>query len=227
MGTGARAGQNRDHADAQETDHDPRHDGSGAAGRRACGCRPDRRSDARGVLPLSRSQGRAYVGQSIPEECLEQDIEVIDTGGRVVRIIPGRKSLEGLAARKAADDARLAAANHDRTLLATYLSVADIERLRDQRVELLVQQALVTDQYIVNLQEREARLSRDVQRFRPYSDKRRAPPLPDHVAEDIVNTVNGLQVYRQELAKNTAEQKKLRGEFNSDIARFKELKGIK
>jgi len=172
-------------------------------------------------------QGRAYVGQSIPEECLEQDIEVIDTGGRVVRVIPGRKSLEGLEARKAADDARLAAANHDRTLLATYLSVADIERLRDQRVELLVQQALVTDQYIVNLQEREARLSRDVQRFRPYSDKRRAPPLPDHIAEDIVNTVNGLQVYRQELAKNTAEQKKLLGEFNSDIARFKELKGIR
>ena len=50
--------------------------------------------------------------------------------------------------------------------------------------------------------------------------------LPDHVAEDIVNTVNGLQVYQQALAKNTSEQQKLRGEFDSDIARFKELKGI-
>jgi len=37
--------------------------------------------------------------------------------------------------------------------------------------------------------------------------------------------VNGLQVYQQELAKNTAEQQKLRGEFDSDIARFKQLKG--
>jgi len=42
-----------------------------------------------------------------------------------------------------------------------------------------------------------------------------------------VNTVNGLQVYQQELAKNMAEQEKLRQEFGSDIARFKELKGIK
>jgi hypothetical protein len=50
--------------------------------------------------------------------------------------------------------------------------------------------------------------------------------LPDHVAEDIVNTVNGLQIYEQELAKNTAEQQRLRTEFNSDIARFKQLKGI-
>jgi hypothetical protein len=173
------------------------------------------------------TRGRTYVGQAIPAECMDQDVEVLDESGRLVRIIPGRDSLKEIAAQKAADEARAAAANRDKTLLATYLSVADIERLRDQRLELLVQQARVTDQYIVNLRDREARLVLDVKRFRPYSDKQNAPPLPDHIAEDIVNTVNGLQVYQQELAKNTEEQQRLRGEFDSDIARFKELKGIK
>ena len=67
----------------------------------------------------------------------------------------------------------------------------------------------------------------DVQRYRPYSDKPKAPPLPDHLAEEMVNTVNGLQVYEEELAKNTAEQDRLRAEFDADIARFKELKGVK
>jgi hypothetical protein len=172
------------------------------------------------------ANGRTYVGQAIPAECMDADVEVLDSAGRVVRIIPGRDSLQQVAAQKAAEDARLAAANRDRTLLATYLSVADIERLRDQRLELLVQQGRVTDQYIVNLKDREARLVQDVQRFRPYSDSKNAPPLPEHIAEDIVNTVNGLQVYQQELAKNTEEQRRLRGEFDSDIARFKELKGI-
>jgi hypothetical protein len=172
------------------------------------------------------SNGRDYVGQSVPAECMEQDIEVLDSAGRVVRVIPGRDSLEDVAAQKAADAARVAAANRDKTLLATYLSVADIERLRDQRLELLVQQARVTDQYIVNLKEREARLKQDVQRFRPYNDAKNAPPLPDHIAEDIVNTVNGLHVYQEELAKNTEEQQRLRSEFDSDIARFKELKGL-
>jgi hypothetical protein len=173
------------------------------------------------------SKGHAYVGQNIPAECMDVDVEVLDSTGRVVRTIPGRGSLEAVAAQKAADDARIAAANRDKTLLATYLSVADIERLRDQRLELLVQQARVTEQYIANLLEREARLALDVRRFRPYSDKPNAPPLPDHIAEDIVNTVNGLQVYRQELAKSTGEQQRLRSEFDSDIARFKELKGIR
>ena len=141
-------------------------------------------------------------------------------------MIPGRRSLEQVAQQKAAEEAAKVAAQRDRTLLATYISVADIERLRDQRLELLEQQNRVTRQYIANLREREARLINDVQRFRPYSDSPKAPPLPDHLAEEIVNTVNGLQVYEQELAKNTTEQERLRTEFASDIARFKELKGI-
>lgn len=173
------------------------------------------------------ARGQSHFGQNIPAACMDQDVEVLDNAGRVVRVIPGRRSLEQIAAQKAAAEAQKAAAQRDRTLLATYLSVADIERLRDQRLELLEQQSRVTHQYIGNLREREARLMADVQRYRPYNPTANAPALPDHVAEDIVNTVNGLQVYQQELAKNTAERAKLRREFDSDIARFKELKGLK
>ncbi|MCJ7452880.1 MAG: hypothetical protein MUO39_10480 [Steroidobacteraceae bacterium] len=173
------------------------------------------------------ANGRAIIAQSIPAECMDADIEVLDNTGRVLRIIPGREALAEIEAQKAAHAAMVAAANHDKTLLATYLSVEDIERLRDQRLELLVQQGRVTDQYVANLKERESRLAQDVQRYRPYSDRTNAPPLPDHIAEDIVNTVNGLQVYQQELAKNLQEQQELRDSFDADIARFKELKGIK
>jgi hypothetical protein len=173
------------------------------------------------------ARGQMHFGQNIPEQCMELDVEVLDETGRVVRVIPGRRSMDQVAAQKAAEDAAKASAQRDRTLLATYLTVADIERLRDQRLELLEQQSRVTQQYIVNLRERESRLMADVQRFRPYNDSPKAQPLPDHVAEEIVNTVNGLQVYQGELAKNTAEQERLRAEFGSDIARFKELKGVK
>jgi hypothetical protein len=173
------------------------------------------------------ANGRFVYGQAIPAPCMEQDIEVLDGSGRVVRLIPGRRSLEEAAAQKAQEDAIKAAAQRDRTLLATYLSVADIERLRDQRLELLEQQSRVTEQYIANLRERESRLMTDAQRYRPYNDAPKAPPVPDHLAEEMVSTVNGLHVYEEELAKNTAERNRLRTEFDADIARFKELKGVK
>jgi hypothetical protein len=171
-------------------------------------------------------RGQYQYGQSIPPICMNQDVEVVDKTGRVLRVIAGPQSVEQAEALRAAEEAAKVAAQRDRTLLATYLSVADIERLRDQRLELLEQQSRVTEQYIANLREREARLAVDVRKYRPYSDRPTAQPVPDHVAEELVNTVNGLQVYVDELSRNTIEREKLRGEFDADIARFKELKGL-
>jgi hypothetical protein len=169
-------------------------------------------------------KGHFIMGQSIPAECMDADVDVLDKTGRVVRTIPGRRSQEQINQQKADSDAVQAAAQRDRTLLATYLSVADIERLRDSRLEQLDQQVLVTRQYITNLRARETRLMQDVQRYRPYSSKTNAPALPEALAAEIVNTVNGLQVYEQELAKNMGDQQQLRAEFDADITRFKELK---
>jgi hypothetical protein len=179
------------------------------------------------VYRCKSASGHSFFGQNIPPECMGADVEVIDETGRVVRMIPGTKSLEQMAAQKAAEEAKAAAAQRDKTLLATYLSVADIERLRDQRIDLLEQQNVVTRQYITNLRARELRLMQSVQRFRPYSSKPNAPALPAHVANEIVSTVKGLQVYEQELAKNTVERERVAAEFGADISRFKELKGIK
>src|SRR5512137_186589 len=179
------------------------------------------------IYRCKSATGQSFFGQNIPPECMGADVEVLDHTGRVVRTIPGAKTLEQLAAQKAADDAKAAAAQRDRTLLATYLTVADIERLRDQRIDLLEQQNFVTRQYITNLRAREARLMESVQRFRPYSAKPNAPALPEQIASEIVNTVKGLQVYEQELTKNTAERERVTQEFGADISRFKELKGIK
>jgi Domain of unknown function (DUF4124) len=183
------------------------------------------------VYRCKDANGQSHFGQSIPAVCIGRDIEVLDNTGRVVRRIDSATVLAARAEQQSQAEAQKrsaeAAAQRDRTLLATYLSVADIERLRDNRLEILVQQSAVTREYISNLRERETRLIADVQRFRPYSSKPTAPPVPDHLAEEMVNTVNGLQVYQEELAKNTTEQTRLRDEFDRDIARFKELKGLK
>ncbi len=113
--------------------------------------------------------GQPHFGQSIPAVCMGRDIEVLDNTGRVVRridnaaVVALRAEQEQLEA--ARERAVQLAAQRDRTLLATYLSVTDIERLRDNRLEILVLQSQVTREYIANLRERETRLIHDVQRF--------------------------------------------------------------
>jgi len=175
--------------------------------------------------------GQIHYADSMPAPCLGLDTEVLDERGMVLRVIEGEATREARLKREAAEAEQRKEqeqrAQRDRMLLETYLSVADIERLRDQRLDLLVAQYKVTEQNIENLRERQRRLESQIARFKPYSDKANAPPLPDHLAEEMVNTVNSLRTYQEMLTNNKREQADLIASFEEDIKRFKELKGIK
>jgi hypothetical protein len=175
--------------------------------------------------------GQTRYGDSMPQECAGLDTEVLNERGMVLRVIEGEKTRALRVEREAVEakerKEREQRALRDHTLIETYLTVEDIERLRDQRLEMLVAQHRVTEQNLANLKERQTRLESQVSRFRPYSDKPNAPPLPENLAAEIVNTVNGLRVYQESLDTNTKEQAHLRDQFAADIKRFKELKGLK
>ena len=167
----------------------------------------------------------------MPDECVGQDTEVLNQNGMQLRLIEGDATKKKRLAREA-EEAKVRKeqdqrALRDRTLIETYLTVEDIERLRDQRLEQLDAQVRVTEQNITNLRDRQARLHAQVARFKPYSDSPNAPPLPEPLATEMVNTVNGLRVYQESLTANRKEQQALTDQFESDIRRFKELKGLR
>lgn len=175
--------------------------------------------------------GQTHYADSMPPACMGLDTEVLNERGMLVRTIEGDRTRAARVEREASETKirldREARAQRDRMLIETYLTVADIERLRDQRIELLVSQYKITELSIKNLRERQSRLEQQIARFKPYNDKSNAPPLPDHLAEEMVNTVNGARVYAESLTKNKQEQAEVKSTFEADIRRFKELKGIK
>jgi hypothetical protein len=115
----------------------------------------------------------------------------------------------------------------DKVLIETYLSVEEIERLRDQRLDLLTAQLKVAEQHIGTLRDRLIRLRDQSKRFKPYSGIATSPPLPDHIAEDLVGTVKSIMVDQQTIDIKRDEQATMTANFDRDIKRFKELKGIK
>lgn len=176
-------------------------------------------------------KGQTYYGDSVPQACTGLDTEVLDERGMVLRIIEGEATRAARLKREAAEaearKERERREQHDRMLIDTYLSVADIERLRDQRLDQLQAQYRVTEQSIQNMRERQARIENQIARFKPYNSDPNAPPLPDHLAEEMVNTVNSLRTYHEMLATNRQEQAEISESFAADIKRFKELKGLK
>jgi len=174
--------------------------------------------------------GQVHFGSSMPAECAGQDTDVLSSHGTVIRVIEGTKTLAEKAARRSVEEAekkgKADAELHDRMLVDTYLSVNDIERLRDQRLDLVQGQLMIDEQTLKALLERQKTALTVVQSFRPYSATSNRG-IPDNMVLEMVSIANNLHITEERIASKKTELQDLQAKFTSDILRFKELKGMK
>ena len=114
----------------------------------------------------------------------------------------------------------------DRVLLSTYLSVEEIEALRDRRMELVDGQMRVIQIYLDNLREKLIKLEKESQRFSPYSSDPNARPIDEKLARELSDTLDSIMLYDKNLAKTRAEQDMLVSKFAADITRFEDLHSV-
>jgi hypothetical protein len=178
-------------------------------------------------------KGVVHYGDAVPPQYTDQDKTILNSQGVAVGTIPGKRTPEQAAAeaaqRKSEDRAREVALQNrqrDQNLLATYLSVDEIEALRDRRAEILDAQARVTSQYLEQLRARQKQLEQQALHFKPYNTAANAPQMPERLSEDLVRTTGDIATQQRNLEVKRQELEKLKAQFASDIARFKELKRI-
>ena len=183
-------------------------------------------SSGRKVYEWVDAQGITHCGDWIPPEYASREHRVITGQGIELQRTEAQKSPEQLAEeeQKRVDAAR--GADRDRNLLNTYVSVQEIERLRDQRLTLLSDQIKVTGQFLEILNGKMSKLKLSSARFKPYSTDPSAPPMSDQVAEDLVRVGSDIHTQEENLREKRSEEALMSKQFESDIARFKELKGI-
>lgn len=176
--------------------------------------------------------GVVQYGDKIPPEYAHVDRDVLNEQGVQIGFEEGEITPEERAAidereRRLETEraAKAEVARRDRMLLETYLTVADIEDLRDRRLELLESQIKVTELYLSNLRKRLIGLQAEAGAFKPYTARADAPQIPENLALDIRRTTASIALYEQTLARTRADQQALRDSFNEDIARFRQLRG--
>jgi hypothetical protein len=170
--------------------------------------------------------GVTHYGDHIPPEYATQERQVINAQGVEINRLEAQKTAEQLAAEEQKKLEIEQSQNRDRNLRNTYGSVQEIERLRDQRLTLLSDQIKVTSQFLEVLNGKLKKLHASSMRFRPYSDDPKAPAMPDQIAEDLVREANDIRTQEQNLREKRSEEATMKKQFESDIERFKELKGI-
>ena len=182
-----------------------------------------RYTDANGVVRYS---------DSIPPELANRDRDILNEQGVRVGFEEGeitveeRAQIARLAALAEAEQRDKAdATRRDNMLLETYLSVDDIEDLRDRRLELLESQIKVTELYLANLRKRLLTLQEEASNYKPYTSDSNAAPVPENLAIDLSRTTASINLYEQTLSRTRSEQEMLKESFERDISRFRELKG--
>lgn len=186
-------------------------------------------ADAQQIRRWVDDNGVVHYGEFVPPEYADRDRFVLNSQGIAIDFEEGeitpeeRAELDRLAAEE--ESRRLESeriARRDRMLLDTYLSVEDIEDLRDRRLELMESQIKVTEQYLSNLRKRLGDLQREAERI---ADSAAAGAgLPPELALDMSRTTASISLYEENLNRTRAEQDNLHAAFASDINRFIELK---
>jgi Domain of unknown function (DUF4124) len=176
--------------------------------------------------------GVVHYGDRVPPQYADRDRDVLNDQAIAVGFEEGtiteaeRAELERRQARlDEVEAARATKARRDRMLLETYLSVGDIEDLRDRRLELLSSQIQVTELYLANLRKRLVTLEREASPYKPFSDKENAAPVPDDLGFELSRTQASITLYEQTLERTREELAAVRDAFDLDIVRFRELKG--
>lgn len=142
--------------------------------------------------------GVVHFGDAIPPEYSKDRHDVLDERGT-------RTTVNEEKAPAPAPESD----NRDRALLATYGSVADIEALRDRRAGYLESQNAVAEDRLRNLRARRQELEGN-----------------PAVVNELATVEQRIGEYDAEIERRNAEIERIRADFASDIARYRELKGL-
>jgi len=192
----------------------------------AAGAPAGAQESGRRLYKWTDDKGQVHYGDHVPDEYANQERHIFNKQGIEVEKVEAQKTPDQMAADEQKKSAAEERRRRDHNLVATFGSVEEIERLRDQRLGLLTDQIKVAVQFLEILHNRLDKLRADSMRFKPYSDKPGAAKLPDLMAEDMSRVGGDIHTQEDNLRQKRSEEADLRTQFSADITRYKELKGI-
>ena len=172
------------------------------------------------------SEGTIHYSDSLPPTESQKEQDVLNDYGRVVKNIPAPKTIgeieeeKRLAKLEEQKRKKIEAAQHrDRVLLAMYLTVEDIELVRDERIETVESAIKITERRknkftkkLEDLAESERKIRANGTDTPPWLVKSRK-----HYQEQLVNVEDILKIKNR-------EKLQIKKRFAGDINRYLELK---
>ncbi|MFT4562205.1 MAG: hypothetical protein ACI9BW_001949, partial [Gammaproteobacteria bacterium] len=172
-------------------------------------------------------EGVRDCGNSVPPEFAQQGHQEVSDGGAMTMFKGKAKSLEELEAEREAQKEKLAAQKRareqavlDRVLLDTFSSEDDMVLARDGQIAHLESQVKLTDGHIKKL-----KVSLDELIQEAANHERRGAVPPEKLIKQIDSLRNQVRDNETFIETKKLEQVHIAEKFDSDIERFRKLKG--
>ena len=168
--------------------------------------------------------GQRMCGDRVPPEYAGQKRDVLQDG-RVVGTVKAAKTPEEIAEeqrkKKEAEEAQRLA-DYDRALLETYRSAKDIESMRDERIALLDSRIYAAEKNSATTDQSLATL-----RARAEAQAKEGKPVDPKLAKQIKQYERDQKQNQRSIERNRKERVEIETKFNTDLARYYELRGGK
>lgn len=172
-------------------------------------------------------KGQRACGDRVPPQYARQERQVFDAQGRVVQTRPREKTAAELDAEaQATQSAALQREreqrqqDYDRFLLSTFNSVADLERARDERLQILNGRRQLLDRSIA---ESEKAVTQQQRRIGNAAKDGKTPPAA--MNKKLSELQQTLSDGRQAVTQIDAEKLQINGKYAADIERYRQLRG--
>jgi hypothetical protein len=172
--------------------------------------------------------GKKYYGQTIPQACLGQPMELINKQGLVVKRVDPEGEEKARIAKEEEEKKKkeLEAAKQDqmrrnRALLATYTSEKDIEDARTRAMRDHQNQVKEVERKIEEIKKRQARFEKDLA---VYKEAGKGEP-PQRLREEITNAEIDLKAQQGLLDAKKKEAAGINARYDEDRRRYREATG--
>ncbi len=165
-------------------------------------------AEGRLIYVVEDPQGKVRMFDALPPELAGRGYKVMDERGHVVEVVPPRRTR---------GDVPLS--DHDRALLATFTSEAEIQIARDRQ--------LATLEGLIRLNERNLPLyEENLAELRERAEALAAAgrPVPEELREDIRRMERQVAQRRAFIEAQRQEMARVRMKYDEDLRRFRELK---
>ena len=192
--------------------------------------RPQRKPSSSTTAPKQTykwvdEQGVTHYGDSVPSQYSQREHTVLNSQGVEVQKRIAEMSPKEAAEYQARQREEARRKQHDMFLITTYPSVAEIETIRDSRLDQINAQITAAEAYIASLTTRVDGLKQRALSFAPYNTRAGARRMPDDLAEEMVRAMSELRTQNSALTAKRTEFKSVQDQFDTDISRYKELRG--